>query len=180
MKPHIYYGIIPKSKIKNIPLEFQKSKLRLETKQGFAFLYYLLEKLGIQVGSLAKDKYGKPYFEEGHIHFNYAHSKDYIACVLGEIEVGIDIEQKERKISDLVAKNVLSLEADTKERVRQWVHKEAYAKLVGKGLGLNLKTLDLKDIQELSYEIEGEDYWAAIYTYEKNVVFEELDYEGNV
>lgn len=176
----LYYGIVPKENIHYIPKEITSLDISRDSQLGFSVVYYFLQKLHIRFGTLDKQEGGKPFFQEGHIHFNYAHSKNFIACAIGNMAVGIDIEEKSRCISDITAKKALSSEASPKERVRQWVHKEAYAKLDGKGLGINLKKLHLKDIQKFGYEIEGETYWAAIYTHRENPTFEQLDYVENV
>ena len=86
---------------------------------------------------------GKPYFQSGSLHFSISHTKNHAFCVLSSCPVGLDAEEKDRKINLRLAGRILS-EAE-KERfaaasdpdaalLRLWVLKEAAAKLSGEGL----------------------------------------------
>ena len=86
---------------------------------------------------------GKPYFVESSWHFSISHTKDHVFCALSDEPVGIDAEEKNRKINLRLAEKILSPsekvryeEAGDKRAalLRLWVLKEAAAKLTGEGL----------------------------------------------
>lgn len=86
---------------------------------------------------------GKPYFEDSSLHFSISHTKNHAFCVLTSSPVGIDAEEKDRKIDLRLAEKILSdaervcYEAAEDPRdalLRLWVLKEAAAKLTGDGL----------------------------------------------
>ena len=86
---------------------------------------------------------GKPYFEDSTLHFSISHTKNHAFCVLSSHPVGIDAEEKDRRVDLRLAEKILSAEerihfglADHPQDVllRFWVLKEAAAKLTGEGL----------------------------------------------
>ena len=86
---------------------------------------------------------GKPYFEDSTLHFSISHTKNHAFCVLSSHPVGIDAEEKDRRVDLRLAEKILSTEerthfglADHPQDVflRFWVLKEAAAKLTGEGL----------------------------------------------
>ena len=105
---------------------------------------------------------GKPYFPDASLHFSISHTKHHAFCVLSSCPVGIDAEEKDRKINLRLAEKILS----DSERVRfdgaadqcdallrLWVLKEAAGKLTGDGINgyPNHTDFDLCDprIQEI-------------------------------
>lgn len=85
---------------------------------------------------------GKPYFINfPDIYFNISHSGKYVACVVSDKEVGIDIEG-DRKASISLAGRFFCPEevswineADSEDRFfRIWTLKEAYGKAIGCGV----------------------------------------------
>lgn len=86
---------------------------------------------------------GKPYFLGSKLQFSISHSKNHAFCVLSPVKVGIDAEEKNRKINLRLADKILSpaerlrYEAATDKAdalLRLWVLKEAAVKLTGEGL----------------------------------------------
>ena len=86
---------------------------------------------------------GKPYFEEGNLHFSISHTKKHVFCVLSDKPVGIDAEELDRDISPALADKILSpseraqYDAAVDKKLTLltfWVLKEASAKCTGKGL----------------------------------------------
>ena len=86
---------------------------------------------------------GKPYFENENLHFSISHTKKHVFCVLSSHPVGIDAEEKDRKVNLRLAEKILSpaeyaryeTAPDKPEALlRLWVLKEAAAKLTGEGL----------------------------------------------
>lgn len=106
----------------------------------------MCDRLGIDRPVIMRDEHGKPYIE-GHedVYFNLSHSGDYVALAYGDSPVGIDV-QEVRNVSDSFAKRILNesetLTYDTADTVaicRIWTVKEAYAKLIGLGLGYDFR-----------------------------------------
>ena len=104
----------------------------------------LRELCGGNLPQIAVTELGKPYFPQETLHFSISHTKNHAFCCLTHENVGIDAEEMDRRVSPALAEKILS--AAEKERyeassdqnaalLRLWVLKEAYAKLLGKGLG---------------------------------------------
>ena len=103
---------------------------------------------------IAYNSQGKPYFSSNcEIFFNISHSSNYVACVIGNRPVGIDIE-KARKGRQNLAKRFFDVseaewikECDSDQRFfRIWTLKEAYGKATGQGV------LDILD--KIVYRLE--------------------------
>ena len=86
---------------------------------------------------------GKPYFQDSLLHFSISHTKNHAFCVLAPYPVGIDAEEKDRKVKLRLADKILSESekcrfdaAPDKQSslLRLWVLKEAAAKCSGEGL----------------------------------------------
>ena len=105
---------------------------------------------------------GKPYFVDSPLHFSITHSENHVFCVLSERPVGIDCEEKKRKINLSLAEKILSpselaqFQAAQDQRLALltfWVLKEAAAKCSGEGLQgyPNQTAFSLKDprVQEI-------------------------------
>ncbi len=90
---------------------------------------------------------GKPYLVDyPQIHFNLSHSGEMVACAIGTIEVGVDIQQLVPVKEKVAARFFTEKEnerlrqcATAKEYEKQffqyWCRKESYLKLTGEGLG---------------------------------------------
>lgn len=90
-------------------------------------------------------KRGKPYFRDVPLFFNLSHSGDYVACVVSEHEVGVDI-QKQKAVREQQISNRFFHEKEKewlaglseKERTtgffQLWTRKEAYGKMTGEGI----------------------------------------------
>lgn len=103
--------------------------------------------------------FGKPFVPEGQagsppIAFSLSHTRDLVACAVGEAEeVGVDVEPIDRPRNDVdklaeryfAAREVDGLRAlpEAERRVRftdLWVLKEAYIKAIGVGLAQPLQS----------------------------------------
>jgi 4'-phosphopantetheinyl transferase len=164
MKNNItYYVIINK---KDIPV-FEYS----ETKQARFVLSKLLSYFNIVEPDIIISNNGKPYFKDSNIFFNYSHSKNYIACAVSLSELGIDIEEKERTISDAVSKKYLN-NIDKYKRLEYWVKKEAYSKLKGIGLSIGLQNINLDNDKNIF--LNSNNYLCSIYSNNNKTIFKEL------
>ncbi len=120
---------------------------------AFAALKIALSDVGAEDGEWIYDALGKPHIV-GAPYFSLSHSGRYALCALSESEVGCDV-QKRRKISDGLAKRVLSAENYALYRslggeaacdffFTAWTVAESFLKMTGAGLsgGLNAVTYD--------------------------------------
>lgn len=114
-------------------------------------------------------EYGKPYLPDfPDVHFNISHSGEYVACVVSDKPVGIDIQKIEEYKSD-IAKRVCN-ENELKqiecsldkasEFIKLWTQKEAVLKMHGTGIvSGNIKNcLTGKAIQSVKID----NYWLSI------------------
>ncbi|XQY93054.1 4'-phosphopantetheinyl transferase family protein [Metabacillus sp. HB246100] len=96
-----------------------------------------------------KNLFGKPYIQEGNIHFNISHSNQWGVCAIDDTPVGVDIQVMTQLDVDSVMKcfSVVEQKAllqmpkadQLQEFYRLWVLKESYIKKLGVGLS---KALD--------------------------------------
>ena len=118
---------------------------RLQGESGHDAGRRLLRTLcGGTLPNIAQTAQGKPYFTDHSRHFSISHTKNHAFCCLSEKNVGIDAEEIHRIVSPALSGKILSetekvryATASDKNAalLRLWVLKEAYAKLLGKGLG---------------------------------------------
>ena len=118
---------------------------RLDGKNGHDVGRLLLRGLcGGALPEICRTEQGKPYFADGCLHFSVSHTKNHAFCCLSKRNVGIDAEECDRDIDLRLAEKYLSptekqhFAAATDKReclLRLWVLKEAYGKLLGKGIG---------------------------------------------
>ncbi len=139
-------------------------------------LKWMLDYLGMEFCDIGISDYGKPYFKSGDIRFNYSHSNNYIACAVSFFEVGVDIEDTGRKISDRVSNRYLDGERDIKKRLEKWVRKEAYGKLKGLGLLIDFSKINLDEVCNKNIFINNEHYVCSIYSDYSGVIFKEIKF----
>ena len=98
---------------------------------------------GQEMPAVVLEERGKPRFAEDPLQFSISHTKGHVFCVLSDRPVGIDAEEKDRKIDLRLAEKILSpaekqryLAAPDKREalLKLWVLKEAAAKCSGEGL----------------------------------------------
>jgi len=121
---------------------------RLEGRSGHEVGRQLLQQLyreetGEDCPKILTTPRGKPYLEDVPLHFSISHTKKHAFCILAPHPVGIDAEEKDRKIDLRLAEKILSdaeraryeqTEDKQAALLRFWVLKEAAAKLTGEGL----------------------------------------------
>ncbi len=99
------------------------------------------QQITIQTG-----EHGKPFTPDVPYHFNISHSGKYILCAVDDTPIGVDIE-KPRAYNDRVAKRICTdeeyryIDGDSVRFLEVWTRKEAYAKHIGIGLSISLKTV---------------------------------------
>lgn len=93
---------------------------------------------------------GKPYLKDGELEFSLSHTNGAICAAFSETgEIGIDVERRDRRVSDTLYKRVLSEEeqfhlTSSADFMRFWVQKEAFLKRLGIGI-----TRDLRGVNSL-------------------------------
>ena len=154
----IYYTIINKSKLKSIT---KIKNERLETTMCFYALSLLLKLLNIKEKCIYKTKLGKPYFKNSNIHFNYSHSKNYIAVAISKSNIGIDIEETNRRINDVMIKQCHFTEDDS---LKELVKRESYCKYTGEGIKLFFNKNNFTNINKYIKLIANKKYICAIFS----------------
>ena len=142
---------------------------RLEGRSGHEVGRQLLRQLyeeetGGELPEIRIANRGKPYFADSSLHFSISHTKHHAFCVLSSCPVGIDAEEKDRKINLRLAEKILS----DSERVRfdgaadqcdallrLWVLKEAAGKLTGDGINGYPNHTDFDPYDPRIQEIDG-------------------------
>ena len=153
----IYLSIKKKSEVKINDLKFPDFIKRDKSKKAFSLLFDMFNYLGldIDINDICYSNNGKPYIKNSNIKFNYSHSKNYIACSVSFVDMGIDIED-EFKMSDEARRLYLSGIKDNYRKA--FVTKEAYCKLLGDFDDDFFKKLDINKFFNNKYEINNDDY----------------------
>ncbi|NGP89845.1 4'-phosphopantetheinyl transferase family protein [Fodinibius halophilus] len=110
--------------------------------------------------SVQKDKLGQPY-GVGHsrrYYISIAHSKDKVFCGISPNRaVGVDLEPIAREVSARLRSRILHPEESEGlaelETIRLWTIKEAFIKLRGQGLRLNMNQVRVQS-EEDAYFVE--------------------------
>ena len=168
------YSLIPEyRKTKADKMKMRENKLQTVT--AGLLLNYAVGKWSIKTGYNSQ---GKPYFlSNREIFFNISHSSNYVACVIGDRPVGIDIE-KARKGRQNLAKRFFDIseaewikECDSDQRFfRIWTLKEAYGKATGQGV------LDILD--KIVYRLEKGKMKAYMCGLPQNFTIVEKEFDG--
>lgn len=131
---------------------------------GILFQTMLFEIYGLEFKSItiSKNEFGKPeIINYPNIYFNLSHSGKYTCCIMGDSEVGIDIEFLDTNIDTNLFKNILHEEeysnvirktesmAQKKVFFSLWTLKESYLKKIGCGLFQKLNTFCIEMKEEV-------------------------------
>ena len=152
----------------NIPKSY--GSFRNETKIAYLLLnalHYKNFKKFINMDTIVRDENGKPIFSDKDLYFNISHSKDYIACSLAPVNIGIDIEQ-DRVIKANIIEKIKHHNDENISLIELWNIKEAYSKYLGIGLKLDFSKISIEDIKEKSntkndiYNIDNEKLYFAM------------------
>lgn len=101
------------------------------------------EKLRYRHGS-----FGKPYLIGSKVQFSVSHTAGAVCVAFSEEEeVGVDIERKDRRVTQRLYDRVLSdrekpLVNSAEDFVRLWVQKEAFLKRLGTGIASSMQGAD--------------------------------------
>ena len=125
---------------------------RLDGRGGHEVGRQLLRRIvGDPLPEIRCTEQGKPYFQDNPLHFSISHTKNHAFCCVSHKNIGMDAEERDREIHLGLAEKFLSpaekgrfdAAADKREcLLRLWVLKEAYGKLLDKGIGNYLAATD--------------------------------------
>lgn len=101
----------------------------------------------------------KPVFlGEQEIHFNLSHSGDYVACVISDAPVGVDIQER-RELKEHFIKRIFSekeKQYDSSVLMDFYAFKEAYVKYTGEGMARKFGDLSMENLYEIGTDfIDG-------------------------
>ena len=140
---------IAKNSIIGAPHTYE-SGVKDETKQSYTVLAQMLKMhfgYDLRLDEIAVTNEGKPYIQGHPVHFNIAHSTDYIACAISKEVVGVDIEQPRNIPQQLHAKFMTDLELGRRsDPLQLWIIKEAYSKYKGTGTRLPFSMISAGEI----------------------------------
>lgn len=107
---------------------------------------------------------GKPYLiGYPDIHCNLSHSGEYVACAIGDVPVGIDIQEHRGMRENILARyycederSYVNRQTDERDRLAAfyqiWCRKEAYIKYTGLGMTQNMTSFSTLRQKDVTYE----------------------------
>jgi 4'-phosphopantetheinyl transferase len=120
--------------------------------------FMIQQAAGIEAASVSfsYNEYGKPLIANHRgLYVNWTHAGEWVACVLADVEVGIDIEKVQKVESKLVYRCLSESELVEYERkaekekseyfIKQWTLKESYAKWDSRGLFIPFRTITFNE-----------------------------------
>lgn len=136
-----------------------RKRKKMQTLFGRCLLYYALKKIyDIEEEIIiAVNYFGKPYLKNNNtIFFSISHSYNYIACVISDMDIGIDIQTilhwEDNKTMSIANNFFSDKESQTLKNVKNknelfseiWTLKESYIKFKGEGLKLPLANIEFE------------------------------------
>lgn len=136
-------------------------KTREDQKRSLAaglLLEHVIGEKGYNGEQVESGESGKLYLPEvDDFFFSISHSGEYAACVISDVPVGVDIQQKRKTTANIARRFFKYEEAEDIEKqpeekqadlfFRYWTGKESYLKLKGQGIlgGLDSFLVDLEE-----------------------------------
>lgn len=116
-------------------------------------------------GNIYKNEYGKPLND--NVCFNISHSNEYVILGLSKTNIGIDIEYIKDNKDNLINYCLSNNEKNNLDNYNFyffWTRKEAYFKLLGKGiLYKEIKNVDTLNLNNIYFEtIKIDNYYLSI------------------
>lgn len=167
---------------RDIPLDYLSNSIYLSLEEKFSLEKYLnidvkKEKM---VSTILKNKYigdyylnefGKPLNKDKY--FNISHSHGYIALIIDQVPVGIDIEKV--RLSDEDLRNYISNEEEKKyvhddeSFFEVWTNKEALVKANGNGINRKINTIPGLPINSIK-EYDNKTYFNKTIKYQDLII----------
>ncbi len=165
-----YYNMSIKRREKTDRYKFMAS--RIESVGAGILVDEFLKSYGLREKNMTylQNDFGKPYFKEFHnIHFSISHTKGYVMCSFGDVNVGADIQVQSKDVVGLAKRFFTESECEyifskadrqlQKEAFyRVWVLKESFIKTIGRGMSVKLD----------SFSVIGENGVEIIQSYDDN------------
>lgn len=146
-------------------VEISKFKKKNRLSEWYASRYLLFKMMNNEKRDIPfKDEFGKPSFKNNSTCFSISHSGDLAAVLISQNLCGLDIQEMNPKIANILPRILSELEAskflnniNNSLAAFAWSTKEAVYKAYGK------KLLDFrKAIRITNYELNGSDYNADV------------------
>ena len=185
-----------KKKLRQVSTQRQekvlKNKIWADRKRSLGaglLLEQILGERGYGADEIAVGESGKLYLSDvDDFFFSISHSGDYAACVISDVPVGVDIQQKRETKAHIARRFFQQSEAEMIEKTpeekrdelffRFWTGKESYLKMKGRGISdgmdsffVNLdemRIVDKYNPEEMIYLKEYkclEDYYISVACY---------------
>lgn len=131
-------------------------------------LWGIMNRTGLKRHEIAFEKgaHGKPYLVGNALQFSLSHTAGAVCAAFSEHgEIGIDIERRDRRISDRARERILSEEERSgfhggEDIIRAWVQKEAFLKRLGVGITRDLRGINTFSLPDTTV-IECGDYFVG-------------------
>lgn len=109
----------------------------------------------------ARGAHGKPYLVGSGLHFSLSHTKGAVCAAFSDSEVGVDIERRDRRVSEAVIDRVLSererpMCSGGEDFIKAWVCKEAFLKRLGVGITRDLRNVDTLMLPDTAAFVHGD------------------------
>jgi hypothetical protein len=152
MRYYIYYKFVSDKIILNDEqTEVAKnnwSKYLKVNQKNTHYISYLMKKYFSGSAEIKYNQYNKPVIENGF--FNISHYHNLCVGVFDRHhDIGIDVIHLERKIHQKFEKKIFN-DSESKD-IRQFSRKEAYLKMIGKGVLTSVRLLDIKIVDGIIY-----------------------------
>ena len=169
---------------------------RKRTLLAGALLSFGLEREGLCYENLefATTSEGKPYLVSNpDVHFSLSHSGKYAVCVIADHNIGVDVENRQRKLlSEGKPEKILAIarksfsdreyqvfanssgEEQIEMFLKCWTRKEAVSKAYGKGMAMDFSKICKPDEKFLSFWL-NEEYYISVYCEKDKLQKEELE-----
>lgn len=159
-----YLGCVSKGRRASVMKKDSDENKVLSLVAGLLVRSEISRRTGIPAGKVVFDKgpHGKPYVKGTKLQFSLSHTKGAVCVAFSEDgEIGIDIERRDRKVSENICSRVLSdnersLATTDEDIIRIWVKKEAFLKRTGIGIATQLCGADTTLIPDVTaFELNG-------------------------
>lgn len=158
--------LLPKERIEKIERTKQK-KSQLQSIYAGLLLEYALREQGLSGKTLTflKNPDGKPYIAEyPELFYNLSHSNLYVALVMDEHPVGVDVEGLRKGCQKLVnrffaADEIVGLQEQWSDEyfTELWTRKESYLKATGYGMRMPLSGFStLQELVQVNEQMPAE------------------------
>ena len=168
------HGILDKlfpRAIDYLPSKVQRRVTRYKVKEdrnnSLAAWLILCYAMGTQAFTILEKKNGKPELIcENGVYGNISHCTNWCACILSNVETGIDIQDIKTYRPRVAERICTDQELDVLEHSNNkeidftsiWTMKECYLKMTGKGIGYGMDRVDTINMRNLFVTQQSNDY----------------------